>query len=281
MHTSNGSEPAAIDWRQWSSHTQRLVTAVLVLVPLLLLIGIGPSWAWLLVVAAASCAGLAELERMLGLEEMEMGWRGLFWAVGLGLPLGAWAGGPAGLHGALIASLFVGFGAILFARPLDPSVLHLLSRMTLGWLYIPYLLSYVLLMGQVENGRTYVFFVLFVMIANDAGAYYTGRKFGRHKLYERVSPKKTIEGSLGGTACCLLMGALWSLILLPGHSMVKIIGLCLALSIVGPMGDLFESMMKRTSGIKDSGHYLPGHGGILDRLDSLLFAFPVAWFFLL
>ncbi len=280
MLDPKGSHPPLLDWRQWSSHTQRLVTAVLVLVPLSLLIGLGPSWTWFLAVAAVSCLGLTELERMIGLEGMEAGWRALYWAAGIVLPLGAWTAGSAGLHGALTASVFAGFALVLVAAPLAPDALHRLSRMTLGWLYIPYLLSYVLLMGQAESGRASIFFLLVVMIANDAGAYYTGRQFGRHKLYERVSPKKTIEGSLGGTACSLLAGLVWGWILLPGHSMGKILAFCATLAVVGPMGDLFESMMKRTSGIKDSAHYLPGHGGILDRLDSLLFAFPVAWFFL-
>ncbi len=269
------------NWRQWGSHTQRVVTAGLILIPLLLVIGAGPTWMWLLVVGAAGFLGLAELEKMLVPEGLSVGWRVLYLAAGFALPFGAWSGGPAGLHGALALSLFCGFAVLLLAKPMDSSALQLLSQMTLGWLYIPYLLSYVLLMGQAGSGRACVAFTLFVMIANDAGAYYMGRRYGRRKLYERVSPKKTIEGTLGGTACCLLMGVVCGLVFLPDRSLGRLMGICLALSVAGPMGDLFESMMKRTSGIKDSGHYLPGHGGILDRLDSLLFAFPVAWLALL
>lgn len=280
MLSSDGFVHTLMNWRQWSSHTQRLVTAGLILVPLLLVISVGPSWSWLLVIAAASLIGLVELEKMLASEGFEKGWRVLYLGAGLALPCGAWLGGSAGLHGTLVAVLFCGFTALLIAKPLDPSALNLLSRMTLGWLYIPYLLSYVLLMGQAETGRASVLFTLFVMMANDAGAYYTGRQFGRHKLYELVSPKKTIEGSVGGTACCLLMGSVCGFLFMSGHSMGKLLGVSLALAIAGPMGDLFESMMKRCSGIKDSGRYLPGHGGILDRLDSLLFAFPIAWLFL-
>lgn len=269
------------NWRQWGSHTQRLVTAGLILIPLLLVIGVGPTWMWLLVIWAASFLGLAELEKMLIPEGLSVGWRVLYLAAAFALPFGAWNGGPAGLHGALVLSLFCGFAVLLVAKPMDSSALQLLSQMTLGWLYIPYLLSYVLLMGHAGSGRACVTFTLFVMIANDAGAYYTGRRYGRRKLYERVSPKKTIEGTLGGTACCLLMGVVCGLVLLSDRSLGRLMGICLALAVAGPMGDLFESMMKRTSGIKDSGHYLPGHGGILDRLDSLLFAFPIAWLALL
>lgn len=281
MLISDAQVQALRNWRQWGSHTQRLVTAGLILVPLLLIIWVGPMWMWLLVIGAASFLGMAELERMLVPEGLEAGWKVLYLAAAFTLPFGAWAGGTAGLHGALALSLFCGFAVLLLFKPLDASALQLLSRLTLGWLYIPYLLSYVVLMGQSETGRACVTFTLFVMIANDAGAYYTGRQFGRRKLYERISPGKTVEGTLGGTACSLLMGMVCGFLLLSGHSMGEVLGLCLALAVAGPMGDLFESMMKRTSGIKDSGHYLPGHGGILDRLDSLLFAFPIAWLILL
>jgi phosphatidate cytidylyltransferase len=281
MFSSDGFVHTLMNWRHWGSHTQRLATAGLILIPLLLVIGVCPFWTWLLVIAAASIVGLVELEKMLVSEGFDRGWQVLYLAGGLALPFGAWLGGSAGLHGTLAAALFCGFASILFTKPLDPSVLLLLSRITLGWLYIPYLLSYVLMMGKAETGRACVFFTLFVMMANDSGAYYTGRQFGRHKLYELVSPKKTIEGSLGGTACCLLMGSVCGFLFMPGHSLGRLLGVSMVLSIAGPMGDLFESMMKRSSGVKDSGHYLPGHGGILDRLDSLLFAFPITWLFLL
>lgn len=281
MLNPDGFLQALMSWRQWSSHAQRLVTAVLILVPLLLVIGMGPTWTWLLVIGAASLIGLAELEKMIGGEGFVKGWRMLYLGAGLALPVGAWLGGSAGLHGGLAAALFAGFTAVLFTRPLDPAATGLLSRMTLGWLYIPYLLSYLLLMGEVAEGRACVFFTLFVMIANDAGAYYSGRQFGRSKLYELVSPKKTIEGLVGGTACSLLTGLVCGALLMPGYSVGHILGVSFLLALAGPMGDLFESMMKRASGIKDSGHYLPGHGGLLDRLDSLLFAFPLSWHLLL
>jgi phosphatidate cytidylyltransferase len=118
---------------------------------------------------------------------------------------------------------------------------------------------------------------LFVMVFfGDTGAYFAGRALGRHKLYEMVSPKKTVEGAIGGLLSSALGGwltALWLLPMSPGHGVV----LGLLCGAVGQVGDLVESLFKRATGTKDSGTLLPGHGGLLDRLDGVLFAAPVVW----
>jgi phosphatidate cytidylyltransferase len=125
----------------------------------------------------------------------------------------------------------------------------------------------------------WIFLALMVTIANDAGAYYSGRFYGRRKLYEVVSPKKTIEGSLGGIAAGMIVGTCFGVLFLPKAPIARLLLLSLVLTVVGQLGDLMESMLKRISGVKDSSQILPGHGGVLDRLDSLLFVFPMVWFF--
>jgi len=95
-----------------------------------------------------------------------------------------------------------------------------------------------------------------------------------------VSPKKTIEGSLGGIAAGLFLGTFFGLLFLPDVSIPQLLLISLVVTLVGQLGDLMESMLKRISGVKDSSQILPGHGGLLDRLDSLLFVFPVVWFFI-
>jgi phosphatidate cytidylyltransferase len=152
-----------------------------------------------------------------------------------------------------------------------------LSHLCLGWLYVPYPLSYVLLLGRGESPRAWIFYVLLVLVAGDAGAYYTGKAIGKHKLNRVVSPNKTIEGSIGGLMASTLVGALYGLLFIDSRSVVLVIFMALALELVGQVGDLIESMLKRMHGKKDSSGLLPGHGGLLDRLDSLLFAFPVTW----
>jgi phosphatidate cytidylyltransferase len=125
------------------------------------------------------------------------------------------------------------------------------------------------------GGPAGLFLLMLTVIVSDTAQYYTGRLWGRRPLAPLVSPKKTIEGAVGGfvfgTAVFAFAGAWW----LPSMSIVLRIGLGLALVALGIAGDLFESMLKRSAGVKDSSALIPGHGGILDRIDALLFAAPV------
>ena len=120
----------------------------------------------------------------------------------------------------------------------------------------------------------------FVLIwANDTGAYLAGSVFGKHKLFERISPKKTIEGSLGGLVLAIGVAYVASIY---AHQISLLDWLVISLIVVvfGSLGDLFESMLKRKVDVKDSGKLIPGHGGILDRFDSILFAAPVVFTYL-
>ena len=122
--------------------------------------------------------------------------------------------------------------------------------------------------------------VFVVVWSTDIGAYMIGRKIGKHKLWPVISPNKTWEGSIGAVVCALICSAIYMAILGSlginfGVSELTMIILAFFLSIVGQMGDLVESAYKRFYGVKDSGKILPGHGGILDRFDSMLFVLPV------
>lgn len=133
-----------------------------------------------------------------------------------------------------------------------------------------------------EGGKL-VFFLLLVVWANDAGAYYTGRSFGKTKLSPRVSPKKTIEGLVGGLVTCLVMAAVLRTFMITEFPMHHALIAGLILGVAGVGGDLVESAWKRSAGVKDSGHLLPGHGGFLDRVDSVFFTAPILysyWFVL-
>jgi phosphatidate cytidylyltransferase len=114
---------------------------------------------------------------------------------------------------------------------------------------------------------------------SDTGAFYFGRVFGRHKLYPSISPGKTWEGALGGLLCSLVPVLLFSHSRFSSICEIDLFYLCFAacLSIFGQIGDLAESMVKRAYGVKDSGGILPGHGGILDRIDGVLFSIPVLY----
>ena len=140
-----------------------------------------------------------------------------------------------------------------------------------GWLSAVYLLS-------LPRGTWLLVAMVLVVATADIGAYFTGRHFGRHKLAERVSPAKTWEGFWGGVAACTLLAVvLWYR--LPSESghigLGSVVALVVATGLASVIGDLTVSMVKRASGVKDSGSLLPGHGGVLDRLDSLCGAAPV------
>lgn len=145
----------------------------------------------------------------------------------------------------------------------------------LGLLYLPFLLGHLVWLRFLAQGEWWVLWFLLVIFAGDTGAYYTGRALGKTKLYPAVSPGKTWAGVMGGLAASLLVGVLVGKWLLPGTGWLSLGLLALVLAVVGLLGDLFESMLKRQVQVKDASSLLPGHGGMLDRLDSILFTAPV------
>ncbi len=148
----------------------------------------------------------------------------------------------------------------------------------LGVLYIFLFLSYLIILYTGPNGKAWIFFVLIVLWCSDTGAYAVGRTIGRHKLSPLVSPNKTVEGAVGGAGCGLAAALILNMALLTTLSLGQAAALGLVISLAGQVGDLCESALKRHFGCKDSGGMLPGHGGMLDRLDSLLFAAPLLWY---
>jgi len=125
------------------------------------------------------------------------------------------------------------------------------------------------------DGREVAVLVVLVVVASDSLQYYTGRALGRRKLAPVISPKKTVEGALGGFVAATLVMALLGAAWLPGLPLTARIGLGLMIAALGIVGDLVESALKRAADVKDSSHLIPGHGGVLDRIDALLLAAPV------
>lgn len=126
-----------------------------------------------------------------------------------------------------------------------------------------------------DIGLALVFFVIITIWSTDSGAYFVGRKFGKRKLWPDISPKKTIEGSIGGILTAFIIGIILQLIFNIFTSTLILLAVILVVSIFGQIGDLVESALKRHYAVKDSGKLLPGHGGILDCFDSLIYVFPL------
>jgi phosphatidate cytidylyltransferase len=160
-----------------------------------------------------------------------------------------------------------------------------LALLLTGILYIsvPYSLSaYLAFPGANDHHYTPVILlgILALIWINDTGAYVVGMLMGKHRLFERLSPKKSWEGAVGGTFFTFGLG-FWLNYFTPFLSRVDWLILSGLVSLFGVYGDLFESMLKRSVGVKDTGNLLPGHGGILDRMDSFLFIIPVSFVYLL
>lgn len=144
--------------------------------------------------------------------------------------------------------------------------------LTLAMLYIGTGFHYFI--SARADGLTTLLFAMLIVWLTDSGAYMIGKQIGKHKLAPRISPNKTWEGSIGGTVAATITLAVYLWFFPVGYSWVIMVGLTLILSIIGQFGDLIESALKRFYGVKDSGKILPGHGGILDRFDSMLLVMP-------
>lgn len=149
------------------------------------------------------------------------------------------------------------------------------SFLLLTILYIGMGFYYFVETREAGNGITYILYSLFIIWATDSGAYFIGRAMGKRKLWPEISPNKTIEGAIGGVICAIIVGVLFAIFSNIDASLVELLIVSAILAVFGQMGDLVESAYKRHFGVKDSGKILPGHGGILDRFDSLLFVWPL------
>lgn len=263
-------------------HLKRWITSLVIIPFLVLLISRGGTF-WLAVVINAICI-LALWEYFCIVLDKDRS------ITGLSFQVLAFVSGSAVLWSAYFYAFDIVLGIItlnvvvstVISLPKfksDSSVLGIAYKQVVGIIYIPLFLSYLVLIRNGTDGILWIFLVLILVFLGDTGAYYVGSYFGRHKLCPAVSPNKTIEGSIGGIAASLGAGALFKHFFLPFSPWGLSLLLFFSISIFSQIGDLFESQLKRVHKIKDSGALLPGHGGVLDRIDALLFAAPVAYFF--
>ncbi|TCS82975.1 phosphatidate cytidylyltransferase [Tepidibacillus fermentans] len=172
-----------------------------------------------------------------------------------------------------IISLWIFLAFVVFVK--NEITFDQISILLVGAIYVSFGFGFMLKARLIENGFALTLFVLITTWASDSGAYFSGRFFGKNKLWPEISPKKTIEGSIGGILLAIVAGLLMNQILHFTSIMTTVVLASILVSIVGQIGDLVESALKRSKGVKDSGNLLPGHGGVLDRFDSLIFTFPI------
>ncbi|MGM9567379.1 MAG: phosphatidate cytidylyltransferase [Clostridia bacterium] len=180
--------------------------------------------------------------------------------------------------GILLAALFLSFAAYMIFFILSKYPLNAIAVNFAAVVYLPMTMcTAILLRSSIEDGMWFLYLLLIIQWFTDSGAYLLGSAFGRHKLMPKVSPKKSVEGAVGGIVVAVI-GAL----LLNAFTGLLPVGLMIVAAVVvsigGQIGDLCESAVKRWAGVKDSGKLIPGHGGVLDRFDSMLFASPLLYF---
>ncbi|MCC7530592.1 MAG: phosphatidate cytidylyltransferase [Candidatus Melainabacteria bacterium] len=202
----------------------------------------------------------------------------------------------------LTVGICMSFFRLLFRHETPPATIADIATTILGFIYVGFLPSHLVLLRNLtapglshitnplqQPGLAYVWVCLFIVWATDVFAYYAGKKFGKHLLYPQISPKKTIEGAVAG----LLASVFWAIVVVYAADHFLFVNtepfrgkiwhaplMGLLVSIAAQLGDLCESLLKRDAGMKDSSDAIPGHGGFLDRGDSLLFASPVSYYWI-
>lgn len=262
---------------------QRELTAAVLIPAVLAVLVAAPPWAWALLVALAAAVALLEFYRLIE----AAGWI-VPKTAGVGLILAFVAGAHLGSLLALVVltglTLLALPTLVMVASPRETALLASSASSVFATLYVA--LGAGAMVGLRAIGWQPVVFLLAIVWAGDSAAYYVGRRWGKRKLAPVVSPKKTWEGLWGQLGAGLAFGAGGALLLFrsasgtAGVPRTLLLGAALGLvvSVVAVVGDLLESTFKRSCAVKDSGSLLPGHGGLLDRLDSLLYASPVLLF---
>ena len=256
---------------------KRILTAAPLIPLVLALILWAPGWLFLISLTPVVYLGLweyLELVARIGSSPTRLP----VYALGL-LLLGLGFLAPGYLLPALIGSGLLLIIIELLQRPALAELLPASAAGMLGLLYIAIPLALASGVREQGSGPLILVFTLLLVWTGDTAAYFVGRAVGRHKLAPRISPGKTIEGAVGSVLATVGVGFWLFRLWFSPHPMVHAIALPLGINVLAQLGDLAESALKRGAGVKDSSGLLPGHGGLLDRIDSLLFAIPTVWYY--
>ena len=263
----------------------RVITAAVGVPIIVLAIWFGDPW-FTLLIAAAALAGTYEFYHIANFDRREpLLYLGLLWT--LALVLSPHYKNPGLLPMVVTAAMLVSLICLLL-RPSREKAFHEWAWTIAGVLYVGWMLSYWLNLRGLEDGRNWVYLAILTTFANDTGAYFIGRARGKHKLVPAISPAKTWAGAVGGLVsavpAAIVIAVVLKLISVElGAPFVsrywQIIILGFLVGLFAQLGDLVESLLKRNMGVKDSGNLLPGHGGILDRFDSLIFVGAVVYYY--
>jgi phosphatidate cytidylyltransferase len=260
----------------------RVITGAVGVPVVILAIWFGDPWPWFsLLIAAAALAGTYEFYSIANFDRREpLLYLGLLYS--LALALSPHYRSPNVLPIVITTTMLVSL-IYLLCRPSRDKAFHKWTWIIVGALYVGWMLSYWLSLRGLESGRSWVYLAILTTFANDTGAFFIGRAIGKRKLAPTISEAKTREGSIGGLICAILgaivIATILNLISPFAFEYWQIIILGFLISLFAQIGDLVESLLKRNVGVKESGNLLPGHGGILDRFDSLIFVGAVVYYY--
>ena len=261
----------------------RLLTAAVVVPPLLWLLFLGPAWGFFLLVLVAAAISADELFRMTHPGDGAARAVGILSTLGVAVSLYLWSRDPRVLLTLFFAVPLLGLMVPLWRLGEIPTAALRMFAGVTGPLYLGGLLTALALLRRDAGsvGPHYVFMCLTFAWLADTGGYFFGRFLGKRKLYEAVSPKKTRAGFVGALLGAELGGLLGHFVYLRSIPLEHVVPLALVAGALGQCGDLIESLLKRATGIKDSGSIVPGHGGMLDRIDALIIVAPVVYLYTL
>jgi phosphatidate cytidylyltransferase len=259
-------------------HLKRWLSGLVLAPSLILFILYAPPWLFLLFILFLTWLGLREFYA-LSLPGISQTQRALGVLLGMLFPLSLYSRDPRCFIATLAFIMLFLFIQTLFRPEEFPVRIEQLSRHLLGLLYVPLFLAHFILMHRLTYGRFWVLFALVAVYFGDTTAFYIGRTWGRRKLAPQISPGKTWEGGLGAVGGSLAGALIFKYLFFPQLPTVHALVLGIGIGLIGQLGDLFESLIKRSAKVKDSGMLIPGHGGLLDRVDSVLFVAPFVYYY--
>jgi len=262
---------------------KRIIIAIIACPIIYFIIMAATPWPFYLFITAVFSAGLIEIYCMFKVKKM-----GSFMYIGLGAAvitylLTAYAGNPAYMFYVSAAMVMVLLSIILITKNVERDMPKVLNTV-FPFAYLTALGTFFILIRKLPQGNYWIFSLIMFTWIYDAGAYFTGVAFGRHKLIAELSPKKSVEGFIGGIIVNIAAAVILRMLLFKEFfqlfPMAHLIILAVLLSFTGQAGDIAESVIKRYTGVKNSSNLLPEMGGVMDKIDSLLFNAPVIYFYI-
>jgi len=268
---------------------KRIITAVIAIPLIILLVKSSNDYTYFAAILAVIVLALKELFEIMLKGEPDFGkWLAIL--MGCLVPIFVFSGIIASPENSLYLSS-APYGVLVFCfiafffyhivwTAKEDNAFAVISTKFFGIFYVPALMSYMLLLREHPQGGNLILFLLFITWAGDTGAYFTGTLIGKRPLAPAISPKKTVEGSVGSVISSLAAAGLCQILFLNTFDLISCLVMGFGVNILNQFGDLAESMIKRAYKVKDSGNIIPGHSGVLDRIDSLIFAVPFLYYYL-